>query len=237
MYKYLSLDLVLDFVKSYFFIHVLYFLRNTEVTYYYYKAVKLAYYYSTGYLFNTITKDDSVYIVNIIIQEKRWFDIGRVEIVHAIYNIISFKYNKGTDLSTTLYLYMLQGFTLWNIVCLLKLCVFYISGIFIICCLFLSEYYTQDNRKKDIKRYITALIIYLLLLLDINDLVISVVFVFHPIIYYIFEEFIFFIRNIYDIKKVLSFYNKKDKRILKTQVKCVDNSNIKDNEYVFITKE
>ena len=77
LYKYLSTDLVFGFLKSYLFIYVLYFLKNTESTYYYYKAVKLAYYYSSGFLFNTITKDDSLYIINIIIQEKRWFDIHK----------------------------------------------------------------------------------------------------------------------------------------------------------------
>jgi hypothetical protein len=86
-------------------------------------------------------------------------------------------------------------------------------------------------------------------------LVISAIFICHPIIYYVCEEILFFIRNIYDIKKVLNFYNQGggdklggdklggdklggdklggdklggDKLGVKTK-------NI-DNEYVFITK-
>lgn len=232
LYKYLSTDLVFGFLKSYLFIHVLYFLKNTESTYYYYKAIKLAYYYSSGFLFNTITKDDSLYIINIIIQEKRWFDIHKIEIVHAIYDIISYNYNydKRGDLSITFYLYVLKAFTLYSIVCLLKLFVFYVNAIVIITYLFVSEYINPlDNYTDRIKRYITGLVIYLLLLLNINDLVISVIFICHPIIYYVCEEILFFIRNIYDIKKIMNFYNKGDKRVIKTK-------NI-DNEYIFVTKE
>jgi hypothetical protein len=230
LYKYLSVDLVLDFLKSYIFIHVLYFLKNTESTYYYYKAIKLAYYYSSGFLFNTITKDDSLYMINIIIQDKRWFDIQKIEIVHAIYNIISYKYNSGGNLSITLYLYILKAFTLWNIVCLLKLFVFYINAIIITSYLLVSEYINPlGNHKDRLKRYITGLIMYLLLLLNTNDLVISVIFISHPIIYYIFEEILFFTRNIYDIKKVMNFYNNGDKQVIKTKHVCDD--------YIIITKQ
>jgi hypothetical protein len=230
LYKYLSLDLVLGFLKSYLFIHVLYFLKNTESTYYYYKAIKLAYYYSSGFLFNTISKDDSLYIINIIIQEKRWFDIHKIEIVNAIYNIISYKYNKSGDLSITFYLYILKAFTLWNIVCLLKLFVFYINAIIITSYLLVSEYINPlANYKDRIKRYITGLVMYLLLLLNTNDLVISVIFICHPIIYYVFEELLFFIHNIYDIKKIMNFYKNGDKRVIKTKNIC--------NDYIFITKE
>ena len=230
LYKYLSVDLAFGFLKSYLFIYVLYFLKNTESTYYYYKAIKLAYYYSSGFLFNTITKDDSLYIINIIIQQKRWFDIPKIEIVHAIYNIISYNYDNKGDLSITLYLYILKAFTLWNVICLLKLFVFYINAIIITSYLLVSEYINPLTNYKDrTKRYTTGLVMYLLLLLNTNDLIISVIFICHPIIYYVFEEILFFIHNIYDIKKVMNFYNNEDKRVIKIK-------NI-DDEYIFITKE
>ena len=112
----------------------------------------------------------------------------------------------------------------------MKLFVFYVNAIVIITYLFVSEYINPlDNYTDRIKRYITGLVIYLLLLLNINDLVISVIFICHPIIYYVCEEILFFIRNIYDIKKIMNFYNKGDKRVIKTK-------NI-DNEYIFVTKE
>ena len=236
LYKYLSIDLVFGFLKSYLFIHVLYFLKDTESTYYYYKAIKLAYYYSSGFLFNTITKDDSLYIINIIIQDKRWFDIHKIEIVQAIYNIISYKYfmvQRG-DSSITFYLYVLKAFTLYSIVCLLKLFVFYVNAIIVITYLFVSEYINPlDNYTDRIKRSITGLVIYLLLLLNINDMVISVIFICHPIIYYVCEEILFFIRNIYDIKKVMNFYNSGDKKVIKTKIVSGNNC----DDYIFITKE
>ena len=121
----------------------------------------MAYYYSSSFLINTITKDDSLYIINIIIQEKRWFDIHKIEIVHAIYNIISYNYDKRGDLTITFYLYVLKAFTLYSIVCLLKLFVFYVNAIVVITYLFISEYTNPlDNYTDRIKRYITGLVMY-----------------------------------------------------------------------------
>ena len=48
----------------------MYFLRDYESTYYYYKAIKLAYYYSTGYLFNTISKEDSILREKVASEEQ-----------------------------------------------------------------------------------------------------------------------------------------------------------------------
>jgi hypothetical protein len=81
---------------------------------------------------------------------------------------------------------------------------------------------------------------YLLLLSNTNGLVISAIFICHPIIYYVCEEILFFIRNIYDIKKVLNFYNQGGGDKLGGDKLGGDKLGVKtkniDNEYVFITK-
>jgi hypothetical protein len=236
LYKYFTFDLVVKFMKSYVFIFVLNYLRNSEVTYYYYKAIKLAYYYSTGYLFNSITKTDSIYIINVVIKEKRWFDIDKIEIVHAFYSIITEKYSSKNTITTTLQFNFIKFCTLWSIVCFLKMLtpqiVTMLSLVYLGCVEFVNPVYNLDR----LKRYITVLCIYCLILTNVNDLIISGVFVLNPVIIYIFEEIVFFVRNLEDIKKILNYYISDDKKILKTYSKRFKGSGIKDNEYVFITR-
>jgi hypothetical protein len=201
LYKYLSLNLMFDFLKSYVLIFLLYFLRDKESTYYYYKAVKLAYYYSTGYLFNVISKEDSIFIINIIIREKRWYDISKVKVVHAFYTLMFSKYDAHTK--DNMYIYMIRFFTLWSMIAFLK--IIHIKLNIILCILFFLI------SKKTFKMFSKIVLILMLLYVNINDLIISGVFVCYDIIEYIFKDLYFFIENVDDIKKVLIFYNKKIK--------------------------
>ena len=236
LYKYFTFDLVLKFIKSYVFIFVLYYLRDSEVTYYYYKAIKLAYYYSTGFLFQSITKADSIYIINVVIKEKRWFDIDKIEIVHAFYSIITEKYSSKNTITTTLQFNFIKFCTLWSIVCFLKMLTAQIITILTLICIVCVEFVNPVYKLDRLKRYIMALCIYCLILTNANDLIISGFFVLNPIIIYIFEEILFFVRNLQDIKKILNYYISDDKKILKSYSKRLHSSGIKDNEYVFITR-
>jgi hypothetical protein len=206
-------------------------LRDSDSTYYYYKAIKLAYYYSTGFLFNTLSKHDAIYIINVVIKEKRWFDIDKLEIVHAFYNVISSKYNGKDSLTTTLELNFIKFCTLWSIISVLKMfTVQVIVCVFVLYLLFAEIFNPTEDK---LRRYVTCISICGLLLLHTNDLIISGLFVINPIIYYFAEEVVFFLKNSKDIKKILCFYNKSAKQKLKTSIKRID----KDNEYVFITKQ
>lgn len=238
LYKYLTLDLVLKFLQSYIFIFVLCYLRSSEATYYYYKAIKLAYYYSTGYLFNSISRSDSVYVINVVIKGKRWFDIDKIEIVHAFYSIISEKYNSKNNFMTTLQFNFIKFCTLWSIVCFLKMLTFQIVTLLALLYLLVTEYVNpfDKNGTGRIKRYFTSLCICILILTNVNDLIISSFFVLNPVILYIFDEIVFFVRNLNDIKKILNYYTSDDKNILKTYSKRIKTSAIRDNEYVFITR-
>jgi hypothetical protein len=236
LYKYLTLDLALSFLKSYVFIFVLYYLRSSEVTYYYYKAIKLAYYYSTGYLFNSITRSDSIYVINVIVKEKRWFDIDKIEIVHAFYRVISDKYNSKNTFRTTLHFNIIKFCTLWSIVCFLKMFTAQIIISVTLSYLLISEYINPMYNSDRLKRYVTAVCICWFILTNVNDLIISAFFVLNPVIFYIFEEILFFVRNLNDIKKILNYYSSDNKQILKTYSKRLNTSSIKDNEYIFITR-
>jgi hypothetical protein len=236
LYKYLTLDLVLNFLKSYVFIFGLYYLRSSQVTYYYYKAIKLAYYYSTGYLFNSITRSDSVYIINVVIKEKRWFDIDKIEIVHAFYRMISDKYSSENTFQTTLRFNFIKFCTLWSMICFLKMLTAQIIITVTVFYLVIVEYINPVHNYDKFKRYVTALYVCCSILTNVNDLIISGFFVFNPVIFYILEELIFFIRNLGDIQKILNYYYSDDKQILKTYSKRLKISSIKDDEYVFITR-
>lgn len=245
LYRYLSFNMFIDFFKSYCFIYLLYFLRNNDKTYYYYKAVKLAYYYSTGYLFNIISIEDSVYIINIIITEKRWNDLSKLEIVHAFYTLIEHKYNKDDDMYISLSLHLAKFCTLWSFICLLKILTIKMNTI-ILLCLFIVDYKLNNKEitknKNFIERFGIIIITYCLLLLNTNDLIISAIFVLYRFIYLICNEIVFFINNRLDIKKILDFYQEKSVKTLKMKTQQLNLTNIKNNknekiitEYVVIS--
>lgn len=234
LYKYLCFELLIEFIKSYVFIYFLYFLRNKEQTYYYYKMIKLAYYYNSGHLFNQITPEESIYIIKIFITEKRWHDISNLEIVHAFYTLINEKYKNKDNIYTTLNLYIAKFFTLWSFICLLKILKTNIITLLLITyCIIDYNINTKNtnnkglNNKSIIERYGIILILYFLLLVNTNDLVISTVCVLYKIIYLIYLELVFFINNINDIKKVLKFYEKQTK-----QLKLKSKENLKSKEIV-----
>lgn len=208
LYRYISYEIVIDFIKSYCFIYLLYFLRNNQTTYYYYKMIKLAYYYTTGHLFNQITVEDSIYIINIIVSEKKWGDLSNVEIVHAFYILINNKYNNNDDIYVTSGLYFAKFFTLWSFICLLKILKTEIITILLFTYFIID--YKLNNReyksKKFMERSGIVIVLYFLLLFNINDLVISTIFVLYKLIYLIYCELVFFVNNVNDIKKVLKFY-------------------------------
>lgn len=209
LYRYLSFDLLYDVFKSYLLIYGLHLLRSMESTYYYYKAIKLAYYYKSGYLFNVVTKEDSIYIINVVINEKRWFDISKLEIVHAFYCLISEKFNKSND-STNLSFYFIKFCTLWSIICLIKIFTIQLNTLLIIGYL-TSVLYKKSNDNSSIKRVPIVIVVYLLVLLNTNDLIISSICVGYEFIYYLLKEIFFFIYNLDDIKKILKFYHKKSR--------------------------
>lgn len=225
LYRHISFKLFIDFIKSYCFIYVLYFLRNNQSTYYYYKMIKLAYYYNTGHLFNQISIEDSIYIVNIIVLEKKWNDLANLEIVHAFYRLIDNKYNNNGNIYITLSLYFAKFITLWNFICLLK--IFKTEIITLLMFIFFIIEYKLNNKRYNITKIKEnlgiILVLYFLLLFNVNDLVISTIFVLYKLIYLIYCELVFFITNLNDIHKILSFYQNKQ---LKLESRTIDVNNI-----------
>lgn len=225
LYRYISYNLVLDFIKSYCVIYLLYFLRNNGSTYYYYKMIKMAYYYSTGHLFNQISIEESIHMINIIVMEKKWYDLSNIEFVHAFYILINNKYNNNDNIYVTFGLYLAQFVTLWNFICLLKILKTQIITILLIIYFLIDYKLNKENNKGNrIETVLMGLLLYILLLSNVNELIVSTIIVLYKFIYLMFLELVFFINNINDIIKVLDFYEKqKPKRIEKIK---------KENNYI-----
>lgn len=193
IYNCISFDYIFEFVKSYTLISVLSILRTYESTYYYYKAIKLAYYYNCGYLFNVISVNDSVYIINAVINEKQWVHVYKIEVVNAIYTLIN---NKISLTYNNIYIYFLQLSSVWSIVSLLKVVPVWLSQIsLIIFCLL--------KFKRSIKKSSIILIGFYCIT---NELIITSLIFYNDIIIYLLEDLYFYIYNANNIQKVIEHF-------------------------------
>lgn len=185
LYHHMSYTKFKDFCKTFAFIHLLNFLRSNEATYYYYKAIKLSYYYNTGNLFNVIRQQDASYILRIIVQEKKWHEITRFDVVNALYTLCN-RYISATS-TKMMKIQLLKLFTVWSIVCYLKMFNEVINAVFI--CIYLACYYVSSIIT--FRRVSTTVIAYILLTLHVNDLIISLIFTCDAIIYTFLDELVF----------------------------------------------
>ena len=206
LYKHVTIRYFVECIKSYCFISFLHFLRNNESTYYYYKAIKFSYYYNSGYLFNIMSRDDAVRVMNIVIHEKKWKDIYRVDIVNAIYSLVN-ENSRGIFEIVMLNIYMYKFFALWSGICLLKLLdktsFINISLYIMMMCIVWSK----SNRR--LKHYSILALVYALILLNANDIIISLLVFFNGMLYYIIEEIYFFTGNYDDILKIVNYNDHK----------------------------
>ncbi len=197
LYQHIEYNFVYTFLKSIVLVHLLHTLRQYHVTYYYYKAIKLAYYYSSGYMFNVISTQDSIHIINIIIKERRWKDFIKTDVINALYTACL----RNTDLqnTTTQCLWYLSYFyTVWSFTCFLKL----FNPVYLVYLVVIPSVFCR-------KMLLTVLSCYVLILIKTNDLVISLLFCGRQPFWFIFRELLFFIRNKRDIKQVLTYFKNK----------------------------
>ena len=122
----------------------------------------------------------------------------------------------SNSFSTTSQIILFQVFSLYSIVSVLKILNIYLSGISLsILIITLAGYLTKFN----IKNIITSILIYFLIMFNINDLIITVVIITHTIVYYWLEEIYFFIRNIENVKKVIRMYETPSKEAMISKIR------------------
>lgn len=215
IYRTLNITFVLNIVKNILFIALLNFLRSMESTYWYYKGIKAAYYHNVGYMYNVLPLDNAIFIANKIIKEKRWKHFDNIEIINAFFVLITNKYDLfnsvSISLTTSIQINCFKLFSLWSLVSLLKMINFMqlISGIWI--CIFLVTIYTYFA-KFNAKNIITSLIVYFLIIFNINDLIITLVIISNKLVYYWVAEIYFFTRNIKNVRKVIKTYEQDTKK-------------------------
>jgi hypothetical protein len=197
IYNVITLENVYELAKSYTFVFVMYMLRKAEETYYYYKAIKLAYYYKSGYLFNVMTIKEAVYIVNMIIKEKRWEEVSNVEITHAVHVLIISKLQKDSE-SVEFQLAILKFFMIWTTISILKIFSIEVNTV-------LFAMYMIINRKM----IGTITVVYIMIICNTNDILIGVILIAYKPLNYILREIYFYMKNKKDIQKVLKVYGKK----------------------------
>ena len=179
----------------------------------------MAYYYKTGYLYNIIPLDNSIYLINIIIKEKRWNEMQNTEVINAVFSLIFnkyglFIYTPGNPINN-FNLILLQFFSLWSLISLLKI-INLLSTISVFVSLLILYIYLL---KFNLKNILTGLLIYSLITSDTNSLVISIVIIISSTIYYFLGEFYFFIFNSSNIKKVIKMYELPSKQAIISKVK------------------
>lgn len=229
IYKTLSIKFIWTIINNCLFISLLNILRRYDSTYYYYKGIKMAYYYNMGYLYNTMSLGDAIYLANLIIKEKRWRELEKLEVINAFFTLVVNKYEILTSFSGSFWInvqiIIFQLCSLYSIVSILKLITIYLSGIWVCTLLMGTAVYLA---KLNIKNIITTILVYFLIIFNINDIIITLVIVTHKIVYYWLEEVYFFIRNIDNVKKVIKMYETPSREAMVSKVK---------DEYTVVSRE
>lgn len=198
LYNYITLENFYVFCKSFAFLHLLNVLKQTETTYYYYKAIKLAYYYNTGYLFNVLSKSDAIYIINVIIRDKLWEKITKIDVINALYTLILDKYDSDNKI-LKLYIQILNYFSVWSLY--YALTIFDTVGKIVCLLLYGVLNYNLDNLYFIIYKVV---LLSLSITMEIRPSESALIHVFFPTIYKITEEIIFYIKYKSNIKKVIN---------------------------------
>jgi hypothetical protein len=220
IYKLLSIEFVWKIINNCLFISLLNVLRSYDSTYYYYKGIKMAYYYNVGYLYNVIPLGDAIYLANIIIKEKRWRELEKLEVVNAFFVLVVNKYEIFSSFSGSFWvnsqMILFQFFSLYSIVSVLKLITIYLSGVWVCVLLMSVGVYLS---KLNLKNIITSLLVYFLIIFNINDLIITLAIVTHKLIYYWLEEIYFFIKNTENVKKVIRMYETPSREAMVSKIR------------------
>ena len=206
IYHIINLTFIWNFIQNFLLVTLFYFLKSHQDYYYYYKAIKVSYFYNSGYNFTVTNLYEAVYLINLIIKEKRWKEFNKMEVINAFYILVTNQYiNENSELFVTFSIESFKFFSIWTIISLLKL-LFYLDNIFIntIILLIITPF-----SKHKIKKIVTITIFYNLLVFNVNDIIITIFLITNNFFYLLLEEIYFFIKNMSSIKKVLKIQKHK----------------------------
>lgn len=193
LYNLITIEYVTNIIKMLLFISLLYFLKYKKELYYYYKIIKMSYKYNKGYNFTEMNLNDAIYVLNIVINEKRWNDLSKMEIINALYIVLIYKYyDSESDFQINILFNTIGILTCWTFIIILKF-LFHYHYIF----KFLVPIILQSS-------FINAVFVYYLFQNNINDLVIMMCLYFKFLIHIIIKEVYFVIKNYKSINKFIN---------------------------------
>jgi len=213
--RHIKWNLVINTFKTFLFIVFLHILRDNEYTYYYYKAIKLSYFYNKGYLFNVMNKENAINIINQLIKEKKWGEINNEQNSNAFYCLImdNMSQKPKIDFSIIEMIFLLFA-SLWSIFCFVNLMEIQFIAInmyiFIIIIGSIFEIFTIKFAKKVL---ISGIVAFSISYLYVNELLLTILYfsiIYNSIPYNVLKECLFFIKNHKNIEKVIEFYDKKE---------------------------
>lgn len=202
---YTKIKLDFSVLKTIIFIIFMHILRNTN--YYYYKTIKMAYYYQNNYAFEILTEENALKIINLINKERNWENLTNINELNALYTLIINKY--FLNYKNTFQFQLIIFYSLWSFISLLKLLQFGIILVILTIYLKFDSYKILNNYKLITNTILTSYLIYF----NINDLIISMIIISNKFIYIFFDEIYFFIKNIKNIIILIKKYEKKYKSL------------------------
>jgi hypothetical protein len=183
-------------------------LRGNEKLYYYYKAVQLAYFTNTGYKFNVIPLNQAVVFVNIIIKERRWHHLYKMEIINAFYVLISNKFfNPNSDLITSTSILAFSFFSIWTLISVLKVVITQVNLFALAIIIVFPAMLINIKYETRYTFIVTGIILTGMLFFNTNDLLITLFLICHSIVYYLALEIYFFAINKRNLIKIINKYN------------------------------
>jgi hypothetical protein len=206
VYREINWSNCITFVKSYCFLLLLCYLRSDKNTYYIYKAIKLSNFVNSGYVFNVLDENKAVTIINMIIKNRNWKKLLELESINAIHTLY---YNKQEKLN--IYWYYFYFITIWSCVYIFRLFGNNLKNfLFLFYCLGEIVKYNYGNDNNDyvilLKKIFITSILYFFVIINSNDIIVSFLFVFRYIFYYVLVDLLFFVKNYKLINDTVKFY-------------------------------
>jgi hypothetical protein len=190
IYRVLVHNVIVNCAKATILISFLWILKssqNTSSTYfYYYKIIKYAYYYQSGFLFTNIERTDAIDVINNMICSKRWQNVANPEVVNAI---VALSRNRLLSVLEHQY-YGLKTFAIWSVIGMHRIPNFPFV-------LYAALLFALFHKQRMHVAFVIVLIV-----LNVNDILVTFLFLNHKSVHWLLAEFVFFVKNRTDIKTV-----------------------------------
>lgn len=209
----LNINWLGEFIKNFVFVGFMMIIRSYEMTYYYYKAIKMSYYYNTGYLINKIDKTTCIENLKKIIHKKEWENLCNIENINPLYNLIIDEKMTEIDIFKIIRYEFIKIIILWSWVDWILIRIERNDILIVI----IMSILLFNNKKGSFRNFYLESYIILFSIYNENgihysiiSLFISICIISREFMYNILKYMLFYISNYKSIKIVLNYYQKKN---------------------------